>query len=389
MSGLSYRTAGESHGQSLIALIEGMPEGVCLDERVINQELARRQGGFGRSGRMKIERDTARIVTGIRNGLTIGSPIAVELVNRDHRIDSAAPVYRPRPGHADLAGSLKWLTTDCRNTLERASARETAARVAAGSVARCVLNEFAIAVVGYVVQIGDVQASISPAATLDELQAARDANDVYCPDASAATDMIEAIRRAKTDKDTLGGFVEVQVQGHPPGLGSCMTGWGRLDGRLMQAGGSIQAIKGVEIGLGFRAAKLPGSKLHDEIDYDPARRDTPSLGFVRRSNNAGGLEGGMTNGEPIVLRAAMKPISTLLKGLDSVNLVTKSPERSDYERSDVCAVPAASVVVENAVAFEIARVFLEKFAGDTLREVRAAYDSYLALARTLGETDRT
>lgn len=385
MSGLEYRTAGESHGQSLITLVEGMPEGVSLDERLVNHELTRRQGGYGRSGRMKIERDTARVVAGVRNGVTIGSPIAVELVNRDHRIDSASPVHRPRPGHADLAGSLKWLTTDCRNTLERASARETAARVVAGSVARCLLNEFAISVVGYVLRIGDVQASITPVATFDELEAARDANEVYCPDTSVSQDMIQAIRQAKADKDTLGGIVEVRVQGHPPGLGSCMTRQGRLDGRLMQAVGSVQAIKGVEIGLGFHAAGLPGSKVHDEIDFDATRRDTPGLGFVRRTNNAGGIEGGMTNGEPVVIRAAMKPISTLLRGLDSVDLVSKSPQRSDHERSDVCAVPAASVVVENVVAFEIARAFREKFAGDTLREVRAAYESYLDMARSLGD----
>ena len=197
--------------------------------------------------------------------------------------------------------------------------------------------------------------------------------------------MIDAIRQAKVDKDTLGGVVEVQVHGHPPGLGSCLRWQDKLDGRLQQAVGSIQAFKGVEIGLGFGTAELPGSKVHDEIDYDPSRLATVSLGFSRRSNNAGGLEGGMTNGAPIILRGAMKPISTLLRGLDSVNLETKKAERSDYERSDICSVPAASVVAENVVAFEIARVFLEKFSGDTFVEVRAAYDSYLNAARSLGE----
>ncbi len=385
MPTLDYRTAGESHGKALIALIEGMPAGLTVEVDLINAELHRRQGGFGRSGRMKIEQDAVNILSGLRRGVTLASPIAFQLVNRDCRIDDAPSIHRPRPGHADLAGSLKWLTTDCRAVLERASARETAARVAAGALAQCLLRQFDIAVLGYVVRIRDVLAQVPPEATLDELQTARDANDVYCPDVSAAKHMIDAIRRAKADKDTVGGVVEVQVRGHPPGLGSCMRWQDKLDGRLMQAVGSIQAFKGVEIGLGFGVAKRPGSDVHDEIDFDPAGRDLASLGFVRRSNNAGGIEGGMTNGAPIVLRAAMKPISTLLRGLDSVNLVTKASERSDYERSDICAVPAASVVAQNVVAFEIARAFLEKFAGDTLGEVRTAYEAYLEAARSLGE----
>jgi len=384
MGGLNYRTAGESHGRALIALVEGMPAGVALDHHVIDGELARRQGGYGRGGRMKIERDTVEVLSGVRKGMTIGSPVALLLANRDFRIDDAPPIHRPRPGHADLAGSLKWLTADCRETLERASARETAARVAAGAVARCLLSEFGVEVFGYVVQIGDVAAAVPRGDSPASLRANRDANEAYCPDAAAAAQMIQVIKRAKADKDTLGGVVEVQVRHHPPGLGSCMRWQDKLDGRLMQAVGSIQAIKGVEIGLGFASAHLPGSGVHDEIDYDPSGRQSPSLGFRRRTNRAGGLEGGMTNGEPVIVRAAMKPISTLLRGLDSVNLLTLQPERSDYERSDVCAVPAASVVAENAVAFEIARAFLEKFAGDTLREVRAAYDAYLASARSLG-----
>ncbi len=384
MPGLDYRTAGESHGEALIALVEGMPAGVDIDIDLVNGELRRRQGGYGRGGRMKIERDVARILSGLRRGRTIGSPIALELINRDHRIDDAPTVTRPRPGHADLAGSLKWLTTDCRETLERASARETAARVAAGAVSRCLLHEFGIDIVGYVVRIRDVVADVPSGSTADQLRALRDANQAYCPEHSAATRMIEAIRQAKQDKDTVGGVVEVQVRGHPPGLGSCMRWQDKLDGRLMQAVGSIQAFKAVEIGLGFGVALRPGSEVHDEIDFDPAFRDSPGLGFVRRSNNAGGLEGGMTNGAAVVLRAAMKPISTLLRGLDSVNLVTKASERSDYERSDICSVPAASVIAENVVAFEMARAFLEKFGGDTLREVRAAYDAYLVAARALG-----
>ena len=391
MATLDYRTSGESHGQALIALIEGMPAGLPVDLELINAELARRQGGYGRGGRMAMERDVVTILSGLRRGVTIGSPIAMQLVNRDFRIDDAPAVHRPRPGHADLAGSLKWLTTDCRETLERASARETAARVMAGALSRCLLNHFGIEVLGYVVRIRDVVVGVDAEAgalgrrSLAELREKRDANQAYCPDALAAKAMITVIRQAKIDKDTVGGVLEVQVRGHPPGLGSCMRFQDKLDGRLMQAVGSIQAIKGVEIGLGFGTAQLPGSEVHDEIDFDSAFRDTPSLGFVRRSNRAGGIEGGMTNGEPIVVRAAMKPISTLLRGLDSVNLVSKAPERSDYERSDVCAVPAASVVAENVVAFEVARAFMEKFGADTLQEVRSSYETFLEKARALGD----
>ncbi len=382
---LDYRTAGESHGQALIVLVEGLPAGLKLDRDRINDALRRRQGGFGRGGRMKIERDEINILSGVRSGITIGSPLAMQLTNKDWRIDSAPPVHRPRPGHADFAGAMKWLTTDCRSTLERASARETAARVAAGAVAACLLSEFGIDVVGYVVRIGSVAATIDPDSVPGELRAARDANEAYCPDAAAAERMIEAIRAAKGDKDTLGGIVEVRATGLPPGVGSCMRWQDKLDGRLMGAVGSIQAFKGVEIGLGFAAAERPGSRVHDEIDYDPAERQRVNLGFRRRSNNAGGLEGGMTNGMPVVVRAVMKPISTLLKGLDSVSLETLEPERSDYERSDICAVPAASVVAEHVVAFELARAFMEKFGGDTMGEVAAAHRYYLDEARRLAE----
>jgi chorismate synthase len=268
--------------------------------------------------------------------------------------------------------------------LKRASARETAARVAAGAIARSVIEPFGIRCVGFVTAIGPAAARVPESMSPEELAAARDANEVYTPDTQAVEAMIAAIRQAKEDKDTVGGIVEVRVFGCPPGLGSCMRWQDRLDGRLMQAMGSIQAFKGAEIGLGFGVAGRPGSRVHDEIDYDPKLRETACLGFVRRSNNAGGLEGGMTNGQQVVVRGAMKPISTLLRGLDSVNLRSRQSERSDYERSDVCAVSAASVVAENAVAFEIARAFLEKFAGDTLAEVQAAYAFYLAAARGLG-----
>lgn len=384
MGNLDYRTAGESHGQALIALIEGLPAGITLDLEAINREMARRQGGYGRGGRQKIEQDAVNILSGVRRGKTIGSPIAVQVVNKDWRIDEAPEVHRPRPGHADLAGSLKWLTADCRETLERASARETAARVAAGAVARNVLSPFGIRCVGFVTQIGSAASCVPVDRSPDELIAVRDANDVYSADEGSVPAMIDVIRKTKEDKDTIGGIVEVRVFGCPPGLGSCMRYQDRLDGRLMQAVGSIQAFKGAEIGLGFGVAALPGSRVQDEIDYDPALRGTPCLGFTRRSNNAGGIEGGMTNGQTIIVSGVMKPIATLLRGLDSVNIKTLKPERSDYERSDVCAVSAASVVAENVVAFEIARTFLEKFGGDTLAEVAAAYEYYLRAARKLG-----
>jgi chorismate synthase len=317
--------------------------------------------------------------------MTIGSPIAIEIANKDSRIEQAPPVHRPRPGHADLAGSLKWLTTDCRETLERASARETAARVAAGTLTRPLTRSFGINIVGFVRRICTVEGTIDPLWGPDELARRRDANEAYCPDALASEEMIAAIKKAKKDKDTLGGVVEVQVHGAPPGLGSCARWQDKLDGRLMQAVGAIQAFKGVEIGLGFGVATRPGSEVHDPIGFDPALRDTATLGFTRPRNNAGGIEGGMTNGQPIVVRAAMKPISTLLRGMESVNLLTKQPERSDYERSDICSVPSASVVAENVVALEIARAFLEKFGGDTMTEIRAAYERYLSEARSLGD----
>ncbi|MBK8268745.1 MAG: chorismate synthase [Planctomycetes bacterium] len=383
---LDYRTAGESHGAALVVLVEGLPSGLALDLGAIDSGLRRRQGGFGRGGRMKIENDAARILTGIRAGATIGSPLALEILNKDARLDSAASVHRPRPGHADFAGAMKWLTTDCRSVLERASARETAARVAAGAVAKQLLADYGIEALGYVTRIGNVAVEVDSGLTNAAIIAARDASDVYCTDATASAGMIEAIKQAKADKDTLGGVVEVRVTGVPAGVGSCMRWQDKLDGRIMGALGSVQAFKGVEIGLGFGCAERPGSRVHDEIDFDASQRGTANLGFVRRSNNAGGLEGGMTNGMPIVVRGVMKPISTLLRGMDSVNLETHSPERSDYERSDICAVPAASVVAEHVVAFEVARAFCEKFGGDTMQEMRAAYSNYLDTARNLGST---
>ncbi len=383
MSNLTYRTAGESHGRALTVLIEGLPAGLDLDFDFINAELARRQGGYGRGARQKIEHDAATPLSGVRAGRTIGAPLVLLIPNRDVRIDDAPPIHRPRPGHADFAGSLKWLTSDCRETLERASARETAARTAAGAVAHALLRGFGIRCVGFVTEIGTARATVPESAAADELVSIRDTNEVYTPDPAAVEPMMAVIHGAKTTRDTAGGVVEVRVFGVPPGLGTCATWQERLDGRLMQAVGSIQAFKAVEIGLGFEAARRPGSAVHDALYFDPAQRGSPNFGFVRKTNRAGGLEGGMTNGQTLVIRGAMKPISTLLQGMDSVNLRTLQPERSDYERSDVCAVPAASVVAENVVAFEIARAFLAKFAGDTLTEVRAAYEHWSAAVRAL------
>ncbi|MEE9294008.1 MAG: chorismate synthase, partial [Phycisphaerae bacterium] len=279
MATLEYRTAGESHGQKLVVLIEGMPAGVPLDIHMIDAEMARRQGGYGRGARSRMEKDFVNVLSGIRRETTIGSPIAIEIANKDWRIDEAPEVSRPRPGHADLAGSLKWLTTDCRTTLERASARETAARVAAGALTRCLLQEFEIVVVGFVRRIYNVEATIDPGWSPAELASRRDANEVYSPDEGAADAMIGAIRQAKKAGDTLGGIVEVQVHGHPPGLGSCASWQDKLDGRLMQAVGAIQAFKGVEIGMGFGVASRYGSEVHDEIGFDASQRDRPSLGF--------------------------------------------------------------------------------------------------------------
>jgi chorismate synthase len=349
--------------------------------------LRRRQGGYGRGGRQKIETDHAEFLTGIRLGKTIASPVTMLIPNKDARLDDLAatpPLHRPRPGHPDLAGSIKWLTTDCREILERASARETAARVAAGALSRCLLRQFGIEVFGFVRAVGPASAAVLPSAeNFHELLALRDQSDLYCPDSKASDGMRAFINEQKMNKDTAGGIVEAHVFGCPPGIGSCMTWDGRLDSKIAAAAIAIQAFKGVEFGMGFEAARLPGSKVHDEIGFDPAARDTASLGFTRGTNNAGGLEGGMTNGKPIVVRAAMKPISTLGKPLKSIDLNTKQPSEAGWERSDISAISAASVILENVVAFEVAAAFCEKFGGDSLVEMRANYESYLALARKL------
>jgi chorismate synthase len=384
---LSYRTAGESHGKALISLVVGLPAGVTIDQAFIDGELRRRQGGYGRGGRQKIETDHVDFRTGVRMGKTIGSPIVMEIPNKDFRLDdpqATPPLHRPRPGHADLAGSIKWLTTDCRETLERASARETAARVAAGALARCMLRAFDIEVFGFVRSVGPATSSIEvTAGNYRELLVARDASDIYCPDPTADGAMRQFINDQKMAKDTAGGIVETHVFGCPIGLGSCMTWDGRLDSRIGAAVMAIQAFKGVEIGLGFEAARRPGSQVHDEIGYDAAGKETPSLGFTRGTNNAGGVEGGMTNGKPVVVRGAMKPISTLGKPLRSIDLNTKESAEAGWERSDISAISAASVIMENVIAFEIAKALLEKFGGDSLAETHHNYVSFMSSARQL------
>lgn len=388
MATLMYRTAGESHGPALIALVEGMPHGCPIDKELIDRELLRRQGGYGRGGRQKIETDKVQFLTGVRMGRTIGSPIALMVPNKDNRLDDPSatpPLHRPRPGHADLAGAVKWLTADCREVLERASARETTVRVAAGGLAKCLLLAFGIEVFGFVRQVGEAVGSfVVTAENWRALLAKRDASEVYCPDAAADAAMREFINQQKMAKDTAGGIVECHIFGCPVGMGSCLTWDGRLDSRIAAAVVGIQAFKGVEIGMGFGVASRPGSQVHDEIGFDPAGRETPSLGFVRKTNNAGGIEGGMTNGQPIVVKGAMKPISTLGKPLASIDLRTKAASEAGWERSDISAISAASVVMENVIAFEVARSLVEKFGGDSLAEMRQNYDNYLRAARDIG-----
>jgi len=384
---LTYHTAGESHGPALVILVQGLPAGVPIDLDLINTELRRRQGGYGRGGRQKIEKDMVQFLSGVRRGRTIGAPVAMMMPNKDSRLDDlerTPPVHRPRPGHADLAGSVKWLTTDCRETLERASARETASRVAAGALARCYLRELGMDVLGFVRAIYDAQTDVEVRPdNADEIRRLRDESDVYCPDEAVSEKMRAAIRQAKIDKDTVGGLVEAHVFGCPIGLGSSMDWRDKLDSRIAGAVMGIQALKAVEIGMGRECAFKRGSEVHDPIIWDESQRESNTLGYERTRNNAGGLEGGMTNGQPVVVTGTMKPIATLLQGLPSVNLNTKEAEQSQYERSDVCAVSAASVVMENVVAFEIARACREKFGGDSMTEVRQNFEAYMNTARML------
>ena len=388
-----YLTAGESHGPQLTAIVEGLPSGLKLTETEINVDLVRRQGGYGRGGRMKIETDKVRILSGVRWGETLGSPITLVVENSDwvnweermstsaeHRDDSIR-VTRARPGHADLPGAMKYAQNDVRNILERSSARETAIRVAVGAVAKAYLARFGIAVTGCVVELGGVKAE-RPDLGVKALQELIAASPVYTYDAKAELEMIATIDRAKVAGDTLGGVVQVSVSGVPVGLGSHVQWDRRLDTRLSAAIMSIQAFKGVEIGAGFETARLPGSQVHDEIFFDAQRvaRGDKS-GFYRKSNRAGGLEGGISNGEEIVVYGAMKPIPTLYQPLQSVDIVTKEPYEATVERSDVCAVPAASVVAEAVVAIEIATAFMEKFGGDSVSETARNYSSYIEYLR--------
>ena len=383
---LRFETAGESHGQALIAVLSGVPAGLALDFAYVDRELRRRQGGYGRGGRMKIESDTAQFVSGVRHGKTIGSPVAILISNRDWLNWKEAmaveetpesqgkhkPVSSPRPGHADLAGSLKHNFPEARYVLERASARETAARVAAGAVAKLFLKDFGIEIASHVIALGKValQGEVVP---FEKVLAMRDREEIMlaCVDPDVEARMKEEVDRAIENRDTVGGIFEVIARGVPPGLGSCAQWDERLDGQLAQAMMSIQAVKAVEIGTGIENAVTAGSAVHDEIGYDAKKAR-----FTRKSNRAGGLEGGITNGEDIVVRGHLKPISTLRRPLESVDFESKEPVKAAYERSDVCVVPAAGVVGETMVALTLAGAFLKKFGGDSMEETRRNFTGY-------------
>lgn len=381
---MRYLTAGETHGPQLTAIIEGLPSNMTLSFEELNFQLQRRQKGYGRGRRMQIEKDTARIVGGVRHGRTTGAPIALVVENKDWThwttVMNIEPVegsdeekrrvHRPRPGHADLNGGIKYNLTDLRNVLERSSARETAARVACGAVARQFLAEFGIKVAGQVIRIGEVEAKRYDL-PIDEIIRVTEESPVRVVDKEAEAKMIAHIDQIKKDGDSIGGIVECIVEGVPIGLGSHVQWDRKLDGRIAQAVVSINAFKGVEFGIGFEAAGIPGSQVHDEILY------TKEAGYHRATNRLGGFEGGMTNGEPIVVRGVMKPIPTLYKPLRSVDIDTKEPFTAQVERSDSCAVPAASVVMEHVVAWEVAAAFMDKFGGDSMEEIRKNYQHYL------------
>ncbi|HZO81449.1 MAG TPA: chorismate synthase [Candidatus Binataceae bacterium] len=385
---LRFLTAGESHGPELVAIVEGFPAGFDIDLAKINADLARRQKGYGRGGRMAIERDEVRVVSGIRFGRSLGSPITLIVENRDFRNwqkrmsldprdrEAAEPVTRPRPGHADLAGVLKYNLDDVRDVLERASARETTMRVAIGALTRQILEPFGITVLGYVVSIGATVARTPADLSIAELRRVTEDSQVRVADPEAERAIIAEIDECKKAGDTLGGVVEVVATGLPVGLGSHVQWDRKLDGRLAHALLSLQAVKGVEVGMGFRAAATRGSALHDEIGYDAEARR-----FLRNSNNSGGTEGGMSTGEPLRVRAAFKPLSTLMRPLRSVDIRTKAESVGNTERSDVCAIPAAAVIAEAVVAFELAAAFLEKFGGDSRAEIARNYAGFLEQVR--------
>ena len=388
---LRFQTAGESHGQALLAILSGLPAGLRVDFDFINRELKRRQGGYGRGGRMKIESDTAQFLSGVRHGQTIGSPITILIENRDwanwkeamavedHPETRAKykPLSPPRPGHADLAGCLKFNFREARYVLERASARETAARVAAGALAKVFLKEFGVEVASHVVAVGQTALNDDPV-PFERVLALRDRAEIQmnCVDASVEARMMKEVDRAVETRDSVGGTFEVVAHGVPPGLGSCAQWDERLDGQLAQAVMSIQAVKAVELGSGIENSARMGSEVHDEIGYD---RDQSR--FTRKTNRAGGLEGGISNGEDVVVRGYLKPISTLRRPLDSVEFESKQPVKAAYERSDVCVVPASGVIGEAMVALVLARAFLIKFGGDSMEETRRNSDAYMEQVR--------
>ena len=379
-----FTTAGESHGRALVAIVEGLPAGLPLDINKINHELWRRQQGYGRGARMKIEQDQTHILSGVRHGLSLGSPLALTIENKDWpnwqevmaADDRGLPpeksrrVKRPRPGHADLAGGLKYDAHDLRNVLERASARETAARVACGAVAKQLLANFGIEIRSHVIQLGGIPPKPLEL-TFDQIAAVPDDAPLRCADAQMQQQMIELIDQKKGEGDTLGGIFEVVARGVPPGLGS-HTAWDqKLDGQLAQAIMSIHAVKAVAIGAGIEASSLPGSEVHDEISYNDQTKE-----FIRETNRAGGLEGGVTNGEEIRVRGHLKPISTLRRALRSVDIDTKQEEKAAFERSDITVVPAAGVIGEAMVALTLAAAMREKFGGDSLGEMRRNFEGY-------------
>ncbi len=380
---LRFLTAGESHGQLLIGVIEGIPSGLSISATDINSDLARRQIGYGRGGRMRIEKDTAEITCGVRWGKTLGSPIGLLIKNRDwvnwtekmspdpSTSDCIPPETRPRPGHADLGGMIKYAHHDVRNVLERASARETAMRVALGAVAKSLLRDFSVTIISHVIEIGGITAKPADV-SLDTLSDRAEKSELRCADKKAEARMKKKIDEAKKKGDSVGGVFEIITTNVPPGIGSYSQWDKRMNARLAYSVMSIQAIKGVEIGIGFDAAARFGSDVHDAIYYDRSKKK-----YYRKTNRAGGIEGGMTNGENIIVRAAMKPIATLYSPMDSVDVATKKPFKATVERSDYCAVPAASVVGEAMVAIEIANAFLEKFGGDSMNEIHRNYQGYL------------
>ncbi|MCZ8535780.1 chorismate synthase [Paenisporosarcina quisquiliarum] len=391
---MRYLTAGESHGPQLTAIIEGLPAQLTITAEMINKDLKRRQGGHGRGRRMQIETDTVDITSGVRHGKTLGSPVALVVTNDDWKHwthvmgiepleeglnpeDIKRQITRPRPGHADLVGGMKYGHTDLRNVLERSSARETTVRVAVGAVAKQLLAEMGISIVSHVTEIGGVKADPSTweGLTVKQIREIVEADPVYCLDPQASALMVKAIDEAKENGDSIGGVVEVIVEGMPAGIGSYVHYDRKLDAKLAMAVMSINAFKGVEVGLGFEMARKPGSQVHDEIVWDQEQ------GYTRSTNRLGGLEGGMSTGMPIVVRGVMKPIPTLYKPLQSVDISTKEPFKASIERSDSCAVPAASVVAEHVVAWEIANAILEQFHSDQMPQLLNSINEHRAYTR--------